>query len=181
MSIISLIQKNDLIPPCSTSILGWCSASQVRCRLPIGPKHGQETELMKAFNTDPRPACAGVLDAIAEALGRSSMPSPRRGWLTRLGSRFWNRQLRGVDAYITRADSLSAALDRWLWKQRARETEAWLAEAKDIFELEARLRELERRPPSRIWCRGEKRDIHALAPACFQRRCVVDLLTVIPL
>ena len=106
---------------------------------------------MKALNTNTRPAFVGVLDAIAEALGRSSVPAPRRGWLTRVGSRFWNRQLRGVDAYITRADTLSGALDRWLWKQRARETEAWLAESKDVFELEARLRELERRPPTRIW------------------------------
>jgi hypothetical protein len=106
---------------------------------------------MKALNANTRPAFAGVLDAIAEALGRSFVPARRRGWLTRLGSRFWNRQLRGVDAHIERADSLSAALDRWLWKQRTRETEAWLAQSKDVFELEARLRELERRPPTRIW------------------------------
>lgn len=106
---------------------------------------------MKSLNTQYRPAFAGVLDAIAEGLGRHPVPAPRRGWLTRLGSRFWNRQLRGVDAYIERADSLSAALDRWLWKQRTRETEAWLAQSKDVFELEARLRELERRPPTRIW------------------------------
>jgi hypothetical protein len=46
---------------------------------------------------------------------------------------------------------VSEALDRWLWKQRARETEAWLAQSKDVFELEARMRELERRPPTRIW------------------------------
>jgi hypothetical protein len=55
-----------------------------------------------------------------------------------------------VDAYIARSDAMFAALDRWLWKQRMRETEAWLAQSQDRFELEARIRELERRPCARI-------------------------------
>ena len=105
---------------------------------------------MKRLESYPRNALfAGVLDSIAESLGR-----PKEGgqsWFARTGSRLWRRQLRGVDAYIARADSMFEALDRWLWKQRARETEAWLAQSKDIFELEARIRELERRPPSRIF------------------------------
>jgi len=45
---------------------------------------------------------------------------------------------------------MNAALDRWLWKQRQRETEDWLGQSKDRFLLEARIRELERRPASRI-------------------------------
>ena len=105
---------------------------------------------MKRLESYPRNTLfAGVLDSIAESLGR-----PKEGgqsWLARTGSRLWRRQLRGVDAYIARADSMFAALDRWLWKQRARETEAWLAQSKDVFELEARIRELERGPPSRIF------------------------------
>jgi hypothetical protein len=35
-------------------------------------------------------------------------------------------------------------LDRWLWRQEMKEREAWLAESKDVFELEQRLRMLER-------------------------------------
>jgi hypothetical protein len=35
-------------------------------------------------------------------------------------------------------------LDRWFWRQEMKEREAWLAESKDIFELEARMRMLER-------------------------------------
>jgi hypothetical protein len=34
--------------------------------------------------------------------------------------------------------------DRWLWRQHVREREAYLAESKDIFELEERIRVLER-------------------------------------
>jgi len=108
---------------------------------------------MKTLVTRPKTPLLGVLDVIAEGLGR---PRPRnkpsqQGWFARLGGKLWRRQLRGVDAYIERAESVSAALDRWLWKQRMRETEAWLAQSNDVFELEARLRELERRGPTRIW------------------------------
>jgi hypothetical protein len=36
--------------------------------------------------------------------------------------------------------------DRWAARQRQRERERYLARSADIFELEARIRELERRP-----------------------------------
>jgi len=36
--------------------------------------------------------------------------------------------------------------DRWAARQRQRERERYLARSSDIFELEARIRELERRP-----------------------------------
>jgi len=107
---------------------------------------------MKATQTHARSTpFASVLDAIAEALGRPVLSPPRSGWLTRLGTRLWSRQLRGVVAYIARSDAMFAALDRWLWKQRMRETEAWLAQSKDVFELEARIRELERGPRTHIF------------------------------
>jgi hypothetical protein len=35
-------------------------------------------------------------------------------------------------------------LDRWLWRQQMKEREAWLAQSKDIAELEQRMRMLER-------------------------------------
>jgi hypothetical protein len=135
---------------------------------------------MKVLNTRPRNALfAGVLDVIAESLGgpraseapasanaatwaqgaksegEKTLPSlaeaAPKGWLARGGARLWRRQLRGVDAYIARSDAMFAALDRWLWKQRMRETEAWLAQSRDIVELEARIRQLERGPDSRIF------------------------------
>jgi hypothetical protein len=105
---------------------------------------------MKILGIHPRTALfAGVLDTIAESLGRPQ--DSRQGWLARTGARLWRRQIRGVDAYIGRADSMFAALDRWLWKQRTRETEAWLAQSKDVFEREARIRALDREPQSRIF------------------------------
>jgi uncharacterized protein DUF3563 len=40
--------------------------------------------------------------------------------------------------------SLLERFDRWLWQQHVREREAYLADSKDIFELEERMRGLER-------------------------------------
>jgi hypothetical protein len=39
-----------------------------------------------------------------------------------------------------------SALDRWFYAQRMKERDAYLAQAQDIFELESRIRQLERRP-----------------------------------
>lgn len=40
--------------------------------------------------------------------------------------------------------SLLDRLDRWLWRQEARAREAYLARSKDIYELEERIRRMER-------------------------------------
>jgi hypothetical protein len=40
--------------------------------------------------------------------------------------------------------SLMDRLDRWLWRQEAREREAYLAGSKDVYELEERIRRMER-------------------------------------
>ncbi len=40
--------------------------------------------------------------------------------------------------------TLMERFDRWLWNQHVRDREAYLADAKDIFELEERIRQLER-------------------------------------
>jgi len=102
---------------------------------------------MKALETiRPSPIFPGVVDAVAAPVKREV-----KGRLARLARWFWNRQMRGVGADIARADGTFAALDRWLWKQRMRETEAWLAGSFDLFELEARIRELERRQGRGGW------------------------------
>ena len=38
------------------------------------------------------------------------------------------------------------AVDGWLYRQQVKQREAYLSEAQDIFDLEARIRYLERRP-----------------------------------
>jgi hypothetical protein len=43
-----------------------------------------------------------------------------------------------------RSPGLFDRLDAWLWRQAQREHEAYLAGARDIYELEARIRHLER-------------------------------------
>jgi uncharacterized protein DUF3563 len=47
--------------------------------------------------------------------------------------------------------SLMERFDRWLWKQHVREREAYLADAQDIFDLEDRIRRLERSVGSRYY------------------------------
>ena len=55
----------------------------------------------------------------------------------------------GLPAGETRAaqPGLLARLDRWLWKQEMREREAYLAGAQNVFELEERMRRLDRGHP----------------------------------
>jgi len=48
------------------------------------------------------------------------------------------------DAASARPLSLLQRLDRWFWQQQVREREAYLAQSQDIFELERRIRHLER-------------------------------------
>ena len=47
--------------------------------------------------------------------------------------------------------SLFERLDRWTYRQQQREREAWLSGAQDVFELEARIRQLERSVGSRYY------------------------------
>jgi hypothetical protein len=42
--------------------------------------------------------------------------------------------------------TLFERFDRWVARMRQRDRERYLAQANDVFELEARIRELERRP-----------------------------------
>jgi hypothetical protein len=42
--------------------------------------------------------------------------------------------------------SLFERFDRWAARARQRDVDRWLSESKDVFELERRIRELERRP-----------------------------------
>ena len=42
-------------------------------------------------------------------------------------------------------------LSNWVWSSEQRATEAYLAKATDIFDLEARIRQLERRSPCRYY------------------------------
>ena len=52
-------------------------------------------------------------------------PAPRRGWLDRL--------------------------EGWFWRQRQQSVEAWLSQSTDVFELESRMRSLERPYGSRYY------------------------------
>ena len=51
----------------------------------------------------------------------------------------------------TRSLGIFERIDRWFWRQQMRDREAYLAGAQDIFELEERLRRLERSVGSRYY------------------------------
>jgi len=51
----------------------------------------------------------------------------------------------------TRSSGILERIDRWFWRQQMRDREAYLAGAQDIFELEERLRRLERSVGSRYY------------------------------
>jgi Protein of unknown function (DUF3563) len=82
------------------------------------------TCIMLAHSTfyDALPANAERREPIAPANVGPSKRAPREGLVQRLVN----------------------ALDNWFYRQRVREREAYLAKAKDIFELEYRMRQLER-------------------------------------
>ena len=94
---------------------------------------------MKATNSFDEPGLTGAWTLLAHALMFNPLqvageryadasrvgpaPKQRIGWLERL--------------------------DRWLWQLEQRGREAYLAQAKDIYELEERMRHLERSGPGR--------------------------------
>lgn len=53
---------------------------------------------------------------------------------------------------VARARSgLLARIDAWFWRQRQRTVEAYLAQSQDVFEVERRIRDLERNIGSRYY------------------------------
>jgi hypothetical protein len=58
---------------------------------------------------------------------------------------------RATDAAGTRSPGWFERLDRWFWRQQMRDREAYLSGAQDIFELEERMRRLERSVGSRYY------------------------------
>ncbi len=50
-----------------------------------------------------------------------------------------------------RSPGLLARLDRWFWQQEQREREAYLAQSSDIYDLERRMRLLERDGHNRLF------------------------------
>ena len=50
-----------------------------------------------------------------------------------------------------RSPGLFERIDRWFWRQSQRERERYLARSRDVFELEERIRRLERSTGSRYY------------------------------
>jgi hypothetical protein len=59
-----------------------------------------------------------------------------------------NRPAQSAD---TRSSGILERIDRWFWRKQMRDRETYLAGAQDIFELEERIRRLERSGGSRYY------------------------------
>lgn len=61
----------------------------------------------------------------------------------------------GAESAIDRAERASPGLldrlDAWFWRIEQRAVERYLAKSQDVYELEARIRDLERMPMSRYY------------------------------
>jgi hypothetical protein len=92
-------------------------------RIPIVDDLGVFALIAKGFAM--QPLANGAVDKRDRRPGPSAAESepPRRGWLDRL--------------------------DRWFWEREPRAREAYLATSTDIYELEVRIRNLERGRPWR--------------------------------
>jgi uncharacterized protein DUF3563 len=77
----------------------------------------------------------------ATLLGDALMPQTHRG----------DRNPPRPPAEITTRRSLLDRLDAWFWRQRQSAHEAYLGQSQDVFELERRMRELERSIGSRYY------------------------------
>jgi hypothetical protein len=78
-----------------------------------------------------------ALHSGATLLGDALMPQNHRDCGVRGSSR-------PAPAHKTTRGALLDRLDAWFWRQRQRTIEAHLAQSQDVFELERRMRDLER-------------------------------------
>jgi hypothetical protein len=67
------------------------------------------------------------------------------------GSIAANRRSHGTAVSTPHQAGWLARLDDWFARRRERDRDAWLAGAKDVFELEARIRDLGRNTPARYY------------------------------
>ncbi len=87
------------------------------------------------------PAWSGALTRSADAL------ASRRSDAT-TGP---ERNPRRTNASPSRSAGIFERIDRWFWRQAQRERESYLAGSQDVFELEERIRRLERSVGSRYY------------------------------
>jgi len=105
----------------------------------------------------------GVFGAVADAMGtsrailpagsparadaskpRQSDAGPPAGALARIGQRLMGWHAGRVAPSMAPAQDVFDRLDQWMWRQHTRDVEAYLAGSEDVFEVERRLKALER-------------------------------------
>ena len=82
----------------------------------------------------------GLTEALAK-LTHAALFSPAQGGAA---TEVVREPAEAADAQAERRLSLLDRIDDWFWRQELRDREAYLAQSADVFELEARIRHLER-------------------------------------
>ena len=85
-----------------------------------------------ATPTMPEPGFIALCIQLAQSTFSDVMPSQDR--------------LDSAHQEASRSAGPSALVDDWFYRQQVKEREAYLAQSTDIFDLERRIRQLERRP-----------------------------------
>lgn len=146
-----MIQKDELTNPIPVTTLSLCTAVDAAHQCLTHSHHGvQQGNAMRTHEISSPNAAelyfnnsiyGQIYMLVAEALGRaerrrdSAEPRPQ--------PRPLKQPARAVAEAAPRTGFLDR-LDAWFWRQAQREQEAYLAKSRDVFDLERRIRALER-------------------------------------
>ena len=139
-----MIQKGDLTLPIPVITLLLCDATDARAAMK--PREGMETRMKTYRISSPNAAelyftnsiIGGACAMLAEALGG---PRPRSVHVT-VRSSASTRERAGRTAPPPRR--WLDRIDAWVWNQRQKDLDRYLAGSADVFELERRIATIER-------------------------------------
>src|SRR5512135_1297196 len=155
-----MIQKDDLTPLPAALIFALCGAQLVGRGVGAPQAHAGEIKMSKSQAWSPKAAelyfkdsIIGQLSAvIAEAVARRSTAAEDARKAAALAARRSSTATTPAAAPAAPVEarkSLFDRLDAWHFRQAQREREAYLAASKDVFDLERRMRAIDRGAMSR--------------------------------
>jgi hypothetical protein len=161
-----MIQKDDLTNVLGALIFALCGAQLVGRDAGAPQAHAGDSKMSKSQAWSPRAAelyfkesIIGQLSAvIGEALARRSTAAEdarraavQAGRKASTASSHPATAATPAAAPVAEHKSLLDRLDAWHFRQAQREREAYLARSKDVFDLERRMRAMERGPIGRYY------------------------------
>ncbi|MGA8033212.1 MAG: DUF3563 family protein [Casimicrobiaceae bacterium] len=145
-----MIQKDDLTPLPAALIFALCGAQLVGRDAGAPQARAGEIKMSKSQTWSPKAAelyfkesIIGQLSAVvAEALARRSTAAEDARKAAARAPR--KSSTEAAAAPVEARKSLLERLDAWQFRQAQREREAYLARSKDVFDLERRMRSIDR-------------------------------------